>query len=95
MKDIKEHPMYISSWDNIKTINENWIYNRRNEDRHIAFPYILYRLPYNYTGSTLPLTTQDLSASGSTFTLDNVFPAYNVLSVIKDIFESEGYKTFR
>jgi len=92
MKDIKEHPMYISSWYDIKVLNDNWIYNRTTYDRHIAFPYILYRLPYNYTGSTLPLTTQDLSASGSTFTLDNVFPAYNVLSVIKDIFETEGYK---
>ena len=92
MRDIKEHPMYISSWDDIKTINENWIYNRTNADRHIAFPYILYRLPYNYTGSTLPITTQDLSASGSSFTTETVFPAYNVLSVIKDIFETEGYK---
>ena len=91
MKDIKEHPMYISSWGDIKKINDRYIYNRTG-DRHIAFPYILYRLPYNYTGSTLPITTQDLSASGSTFTLDNVFPAYNVLSVIKDIFDSEGYK---
>ena len=92
MKDIKEHSMYMSSWSDIDTINGGIINNVPNADKHIAFPYILYRLPYNYTGSTLPITTQDLSASGSTFTTNTVYPAYNVLSVIKDIFETEGYK---
>lgn len=92
LKDIKEHNMYINSWNDIKTINQNIIQNKPNIDKHIAFPYILYRLPYNDTGSTLPITTQDLAASGNTFSVDNIFPAYNVLSVLKDCFEGEGYK---
>lgn len=90
MKDIAPHNLYISTWEDIKAINEGIIFNR-SEDRHIVFPYILYRLPYNATGSTLPITTQDLSASGSSFTTENMFPAYNVCSVLKDIFRGEGY----
>lgn len=90
MQDIAPHEFYISTWDDIKKINTDVIYNR-TDDKHIVYPYVLYRLPYNNTGSTLPITTQDLSASGSTFTTENVFPAYNVLSVLKDIFKGEGY----
>ena len=90
MKDIMPHEFYISTWNDIKEINEGIIFNT-STDRHIAFPYILYRLPYNNTGSTLPITTQDLSASGSSFDTENVFPAYNVCSVLRDIFKGEGY----
>ena len=92
LKDIKEHNLYINSWYDIRTINQNIIQNKANADRHIAFPYVLYRLPYNNTGSTYPITTQDLAASGNTFSVDNIFPAYNVLSVLTDAFEGEGYK---
>ena len=90
MQDIAPHEFYISTWDDIKQINTDVIYNRTN-DKHIVYPYVLYRLPYNNTGSTYPITTQDLAASGSTFTTENVFPAFNVLSVLKDIFKGEGY----
>lgn len=92
LKDIKAHPMYINTWQDIANINNGIIRNISTADKHIAFPYILYRLPYNDTGSTLPITTQNLSASGSTFTVDNIFPAFNVLSILKDAFEGEGYK---
>lgn len=92
LKDIKEHLLYISNWKDIKKINEDIIKNKSNADRHICFPYVLYRLPYNNTGSTYNTTTQDLAASGNTFAIDNLFPAYNVLSIIKDCFEGEGYK---
>ena len=91
LKEIKEHPMYISSWGDIANIN-NGLIRQTTEDKHIAFPYILYRLPYNNGESSLPLTTQDLGASGNTFSVDNLFPAYNVLSILKDAFEGEGYK---
>ena len=90
LKDIKEHPIFISSWQDITNVNAG-IMNGTG-DKHIAFPYIIYRLPYNNTGSTYNITTQDLAASGNTFTVDNLFPAYNVLSVLKDAFEGEGYK---
>lgn len=90
MQDIAPHEFYVSTWDDIKDINTKVIFNR-TDDKHIVYPYALYRLPYNSTGSTYPITTQDLSASGSTFTTENVFPAYNVLSVLKDIFKGEGY----
>ena len=92
LKEIKEHPLYIANWNDIKTINQNIIQNKANADRHICFPYVLYRLPYNNAESTYPITTQDLAASGNTFAIDNLIPAYNVLSIIKDCFEGEGYK---
>lgn len=90
MKDIKPAWYDISTWDKIKTIQENFMYNRGRAD--VVFPYILYKLPYTNTSSTYPITTQDLSASGNTFTMNNIFPAYRVLGVIRDIFEGEGYK---
>lgn len=90
MKDIKAHDFYIADWDDIKTINEG-IIRGTAEDKHICFPYVLYRLPYNDTGSTYDLNTQDLSPSGNTFSVDTMFPAFNVLSVLKDCFEGEGY----
>lgn len=92
LKDIKEHNMYIASWDDIRDINNGVINNQPLADKHICFPYLLYRLPYNNTGSTLPITTQDLAASGNTFSTENIFPAYNVLSILKDAFEGEGYQ---
>lgn len=92
MKEIKEHKFDISDWEHIKEQQWNVIKGDTTKDLHIGFPYVLYRLPYNNTESTLPITTQDLAASGNTFSVENVFPAYNVLSVIKDIFEGEGYK---
>ena len=90
MKDIKEHVFDISSWESIKELQEGFIYNTAS-DKHIVFPYVLYRLPYNDPTSTYPITTQDLSSSGSSFTTETVFPAFNVLSVLKDVFEGEGY----
>lgn len=90
MSDIKAHDMFIADWDDIKTINEG-IIRGTAEDKHICFPYVLYRLPYNSTGSTLDVNTQDLSPSGNTFSVDTMFPAFNVLSVLKDCFEGEGY----
>jgi hypothetical protein len=91
LKDIKAHEMFINSWQDIAAINNGLIKNT-STDRHICYPYILYRLPYNDTGSTYDITTQDLASSGNTFSVDNLFPAYNVLSVLKDCFEGEGYK---
>lgn len=90
MNAIKEHIFDISSWQSIKELQEG-IINNTATDRHIAFPYVLYRLPYNNSDSTLPITTQDLSSSGSAFTTETVFPAFNVLSVLKDVFEGDGY----
>lgn len=92
MKDIKAHNVNISTW---KRISENqWkiLKGDSDADNHIIMPYILYSLPYNNADSTYDKYTQDLSASGNTFTPENIFPCYNVLSVLKDVFEGEGYK---
>ena len=96
MKDIKEHYLDLSSWESINNLQSGATYGVKLgqdiSDMHICFPYILYRLPYNKSDSQLPITTQDLRPDKNTFTTENIFPAYNVLSVIKDVFEGEGYK---
>lgn len=92
MKDIKAHNVNISTWRYISEAQWKILRNESDADNHIIFPYILYRLPYNNSESTLSIDTQDLSASGNTFTPDTIFPAFNVLSVLKDVFEGEGYK---
>ena len=89
MKEIKPHYVNMSSWDAMKDIQ--WSSITGNME-HVVFPYVLYRLPYNDSQSQLPITTQDLSASGNTFNTENIFPAYSVLSVLKDVFEGEGFK---
>lgn len=96
LNKIIAHNKYISTWQDIDAIN-NYVVGKNGNlppedqrDKHICYPYILYRIPYNSTASTLDNYTQDLSASGSSFNVDDVLPAYNVLSVIKDCFASEG-----
>ena len=88
MKDIKPHYINMASWESMKDIQWNSI---TGSMEHVVFPYVLYRLPYNDSQSQLPITTQDLSASGNTFNTENIFPAYSVLSVLKDVFEGEGF----
>jgi hypothetical protein len=92
MKDIKEHPVDLSTWEAINKVQQNVISGASLSDMHICFPYILYRLPYNVKESPYEITVQDLSPTGNTFTTENIFPAFNVLSVLKDVFEGEGFK---
>ena len=96
LNKIVAHNKYISTWEDIDAIN-NYVTGKNSNlppqdqmDNHICYPYVLYRIPYNSTASTLDNYTQDLSASGSSFNVDDVLPAYNVLSVIKDCFATEG-----
>lgn len=66
------------------------------KDLHICFPYILYGLPMNLVDNVieqgLDFYTQDLEYGKHNISTDNIFPAFNVLSVLKDMFETEGYK---
>ena len=97
LRDITPHEKYISTWKDVERIN-NYVMNVGGEypdinyrDNHIMFPYVLYSLPYNRPDTSYAINVQDLSASGNTFSLDNIYPSFNVLSVIKDIFSTEGY----
>lgn len=89
MRDILECNNYV--------INDNStdIPKQEYRDRHICYPYVLYSLPYNEIdkalGDETDLYTQNLQYNYHTLSTDNVFPAFNVLSVIKDMFATEGY----
>ena len=91
MKDIKAHNVTIATWKQISEHQWKIFNGDADADNHVIMPYILYSLPYNNSESQYDNFTQDMSASGSTFSPDNVFPCYNVLSVLKDVFEGEGY----
>ena len=69
--------------------------NIKYRDRHICYPYVLYSLPYNNAEKAaidgLDFYTQRLDYGYHTMTNDNVFPAFNVCSVLKDMFKTEGY----
>lgn len=64
-------------------------------DRHVCYPYVLYQLPYNEVDNAnlenLNFYQQELAYKKHTMYNNNIFPAFNVLSVIKDMFTTEGY----
>ena len=60
-------------------------------DNHVCFPYVLYGWPYNKPEVTTDRYYQATNFEDTTFTLNNIFPAFNVLSVLKDMFATEGY----
>lgn len=62
-------------------------------DDHVVYPYVLYGLPMNdaEANPNLNIYTQNLEYGKHNITEDNIFPAFNVISVLKDIFATEGY----
>lgn len=64
-------------------------------DRHICYPYVLYSLPMNDADKAidnmLDFYTQDLRYGNHRISTDNIYPSFNVLSVLKDMFATEGY----
>lgn len=63
-------------------------------DNHVVYPYILYGLPMHNIDN-IPVDqdiyTQDLEYGKHNINEDNIFPAFNVISVLKDMFKTEGY----
>ena len=64
-------------------------------DRHICYPYLLYNIPFNDAtkamSDNLDFYTQRLDYGYHTMNNDNIFPCFNVCSVLKDMFKTEGY----
>lgn len=60
-------------------------------DNHVCFPYVLWNWPYNKPNTTTDRYYQVTNFEDTTFNLNNTFPAFNVLSVLKDMFATEGY----
>lgn len=90
MTDYARQNNYVMNWYNETTYPE-WRYR----DKHVCYPYVLYSLPYNVAQKAyeqnLNFYTQDLKYGNHTMSADNIFPAFNVLSVLKDMFATEGY----
>lgn len=97
LDEIKPHYFRIANLDDYNSINS------QRTDNHIIYPYVLYGLPYNsveaVTKFNLDKYTQYISSNEdlinnrgySTLNDYNLVPAFNVMSIIKDMFETEGY----
>lgn len=89
MTDMTQQNNYVMG------MNTTDIPSAKYRDRHVCYPYLLYSLPYNdgQKASTddLDFYTQRLDFGYHTMNNDNIFPSFNVCSVIKDMFKTEGY----
>lgn len=100
LRELIPHKKYINDWEDITKIN-NYVAGIQGygaslppvdqRDNHICFPYVLYNWPYNKFDTTLGRYQQTTNYNDSNFDLNTTLPAFNVLSVLKDIFASEGY----
>ena len=100
LKQLIPHYKYINNFSDIDKINcyvggitgdDVELPPAEQRDNHVCFPYVLYNWPYNKPDVTTDRFYQSLKFEETTFTLNNIFPAFNVLSVLKDMFETEGY----
>lgn len=103
LNEIQEHYKMLGTMDDLTKTN-NYVANldaqnlppSEYQDRHVCFPYLLYGVPYNAkkeaAEASLDMFTQDLEYGKHTISVDNSYPAFNVLSVLQDVFATEGYK---
>ena len=100
LKDLIPHYKAVNSLEDIDKINcyvggitgsDVVLPPVEQRDNHVCFPYVLWNWPYNKPEVTNDRYYQSLNFEDTTFTLNNTFPAYNVLSVLKDMFATEGY----
>ena len=90
-KDINRLPEY--EWNNT-THPETSDKNGDVCDNHVVYPYMLYGLPMHNPDETpidMNIYTQDLQYMKHSITEDKIYPSFNVVSVLKDIFKTEGY----
>lgn len=100
LKQLIPHYKYVNSFTDIDRINcyvggitgsDVVLPPEEQRDNHVCFPYVLYGWPYNKQGVTTDKFYQSLKYDETTFNINNIFPAFNVLSVLKDIFKTDGY----
>ena len=103
LSGITPHYVMMSSLEDFRKVN-NYVANlddsdipqMQYRDRHVCFPYVLYGVPFNVSEvaqeNEYDLYTQDLEFGSHRIWSDNVFPAFNVLSVLQDVFATEGYR---
>lgn len=88
LTDYTETNNYVMDWG-------NYLPPLEYRDKHVCYPYTLYSLPMNEADAAMQENldhyTQNLEYGKHTISTLNVFPAYNVLSVLKDMFATEGY----
>lgn len=97
LNEIKEHMIKVNDFDDISRINNLCLSDDVDADKHVCFPYVLYNVPYNNYDKINSGTEisekyyQTLNFANSNFSLNTIYPAFNVLSVLKDMFATEGY----
>lgn len=93
IEDINDINTYVladarSRWDGPSGFDTADPYKQMQYDRHICFPYLLYGPTYN-TNDDMASNVQDMK--DNLLNMNNIYPSFNVLSVIKDIFKTKGY----
>lgn len=89
----KDNDRLPNEWNNT-THPETADKNADVKDNHVVFPYVLYGLPMNIPEEVsvdADIYTQDLQYGKHSITEDKIYPSFNVVSVLKDIFKTEGY----
>lgn len=89
MRDIIPHYMTVGTLDDIRKINDDYTNDSPGADPHAVFPYVLYNLPINPKGDDRKWTQV---VEGSMITDENSYPAFDIRSVVKDVFATFGYK---
>lgn len=100
LQELIPHYKYINDFEDITRINnyvgriQGWGADYppiEQRDRHICFPYVLYSWPYNKVEANKGKYEQSTKYEETTFDLNNILPAFNVLSVMKDMFATNGF----
>jgi len=93
MSKIKKRMMYINTWDDMGKINTKARFNSNADDRYLVYPYVLYNLPYNSASATSDKYIQYASnKDGGNWNYDVMIPAFQIVGVIRDIFETFNLK---
>lgn len=101
LRQINPHYKLLNDWEDL-TQQNNYVMGLTGygvtypsvdyRDDHICFPYVLYKYPYNnWEKTAFDKYTQTTKYEDSEFSLNNVFPAFNVVSVLKDMFATDGF----
>lgn len=94
LNEIKAHGILLDSIYSFRDLNMEALGQRYgSHNKYVIFPYILYNFARsNFDGSAENKYVQLTDPDNTTFDFDNIYPAFNVLKVIEEIFDTYGYK---
>lgn len=94
LKDIQPHNIELSTLSSFSDLNYEAIGSDEKANHYVSFPYIVYNYCRSAFGDdTEPNGVVQLTDFNNTgFSFENIYPSYNVLKVVEEIFNTYGYK---